>query len=53
MTVSAVLIAGAVGFAAVYFGVVEIPGIMPPEWSRFAVPAPAAQPETPLMSHAI
>ncbi len=57
MTVSAVLVVGGGGFAAFYWGVVEIPGITLSEWSRFAVRAPAApsgpQPETPVMSHVI
>ena len=57
VTTVAVLTVGGGGFAAAYLGVVEIPGITPPGWSRFAVPAPAAlsgpQPETPVMSHAI
>jgi len=45
------------GFAAAYLGFLEIPGVTPPEWSRFAVDAPAAlpglQPKTPVMSHVI
>ncbi len=54
---SAVLILGGGGFARAYWGVLDIPGITPPERSRFAVPAPVAlpgpQPETPVMSHVI
>jgi hypothetical protein len=55
--VSTVLIFGGGGFAMAYWGVVEVPGITPPERSRFAVPAPVVppgpQPETPVMSHVV
>ena len=53
---SAILIVGGGGFAMAYWGVVEIPGITPPERSRFSVPAPVLpgpQPESPVMSHVI
>ena len=54
---STVLILGGGGFAMAYWGVVEIPGITPPERSRFAGPAPVVlpgpQPETPVMSHVV
>ena len=54
---STVLIFGGGGFAMAYWGVVEIPGITPPERSRFAIPPPTAlpgpQPETPVMSHVV
>ncbi len=55
--VMTVLIFGGGGFAMAYWGVVEVPGITPPERSRFAVPAPVVppgpQPETPVMSHVV
>jgi hypothetical protein len=51
------VILGGGGFALAYWGVVEIPGITPPERSSFAVAAPVAlpgpQPETPVMSHVV
>ena len=57
VTTSVVLVLGGGGFAAAYLGILEIPGVTPPEWSRFAVAGPAAlpgpQPETPVMSHVI
>jgi hypothetical protein len=54
---STVLIFGGGGLAMAYWGVVEIPGITPPERSRFTVPAPVVlpgpQPETSVMSHVV
>jgi len=57
VTISVVFVVGGGGFAAAFLGFLEIPGVTPPEWSRFAVDAPAAlpgpQPKTPVMSHVI
>ena len=57
LSIATVLVVGGGGFAAAFLGLVEIPGVTPPEWSRFAVATPAAlpgpQPETPVMSHVI
>ena len=58
MTVaSTVLLLVGGGLALGYFGIVQIPGITPPERSRFEVAAPVAlpgpQPETPVMSHVV
>ena len=52
---SAVLLLVGVGLAMGYLGVLQIPGITPPDRSRFEVAAPVVlpgpQPETPVMSH--
>ena len=58
MTVaSAVLLLVGAGVALGYFGIVQIPGITPPDRSRFEVAAPVVlpgpQPETPVMSHVV
>ena len=58
MTVaSTVLLLVVAGLALGYFGVVQIPGITPPDRSRFEVAAPVVlpgpQPETPVMSHVV
>ena len=54
---SAVLLLVGVGLAMGYLGLVQIPGITPPDRSRFdvAVPVvlPGPQPETPVMSHVV
>jgi len=55
--VSMILLLGAGGLALAFFGVVEIPGITPPDRIRFTVPAPITppgpQPESPVMSHVL
>ena len=55
--VMAVLMLGAGGLAMGYFGVVQIPGITPPDRTRVDVGEPVAlpgpQPETPVMSHVV
>ena len=58
MTVaSIVLLLVGVGLAMGYLGVLQIPGITPPDRSRFDVAAPVVlpgpQPETPVMSHVV
>jgi hypothetical protein len=57
LSVSTLFVVGGGGFAAAYLGILEIPGVTPPEWSRFAVDASAAlpspRPEAPVMSHVI
>ena len=58
MTVaSAVLLLVGVGLGMGYLGVVQIPGITPPDRSRFEgaalVVLPGPQPETPVMSHVV
>ena len=58
MTVaSVVLLFVGVGLAMGYLGVLQIPGITPPDRSRFEVAAPVVlpgpQPETPVMSHVV
>lgn len=54
---SAVIVLGLGGLAMAYWGVVEVPGITPPERYRLAVPTlvvpPGPQPETPVMSHVV
>jgi hypothetical protein len=54
---TAVLLLVGVGLALGYFGIVQIPGLTPPERSLFEVAAPVAQPgpqpETPVMSHVV
>ena len=54
---SAVLLLVGVGLAMGYLGLVQIPGITPPDRSRFDVAAPVVlpgpQPETPVMSHVV
>ncbi len=54
---SAVLLLVGVGLAMGYLGLVQIPGITPPDRSRFEVAAPVVlpgpQPETPVMSHVV
>ena len=54
---SAVLLLVGVGLAIGYLGLVQIPGITPPDRSRFDVAAPVVlpgpQPETPVMSHVV
>ena len=52
-----VLVVGAGGVAAAYFGIVEIPGITPPDRVQFTVAAPVVppgpQPDSPVMSHVL
>ena len=54
---SAVLLLVGVGLAMGYLGLVQIPGITPPDRSRFEgaalVVLPGPQPETPVMSHVV
>ena len=54
---SAVLLLVGAGLAMGYLGLVQIPGITPPDRSRFEVAAPVVlpgpQPETPVMSHVV
>ena len=54
---SAVLLLVGVGLAMGYLGLVQIPGITPPDRSRFEGAAPVVlpgpQPETPVMSHVV
>ena len=54
---TAILMLGAGGLAMGYFGVVQIPGITPPDRIRVDVLAPVTlpgpQPETPVMSHVV
>ena len=54
---SAVLLLVGVGLAMGYLGLVQIPGITPPDRSRFELAAPVVlpgpQPETPVMSHVV
>jgi len=52
-----ILILGGGGFAAVYYGFVNIPGITPPDWARSYVPAPVVLPgpvpRSAIMSHVL